>query len=44
MSLNQQSCWLKQLAAQSTAYALRNWQGKHAFVKENEKNIYVKEI
>ena len=27
----------KRLAAQSTAYALRNWQGKLAFVKQNEK-------
>ena len=27
----------KRLAAQSTAYALRNQQGKQAFVKENEK-------
>ena len=32
------------LAAQSTAYALRNRQGKLAFVKENEKNVCVKEI
>ena len=33
----------KRLAAQSTAYALRNWQGKHTFVKEKEnwkKEIY----
>ena len=34
----------KRLAAQSTACALRNRQGKLAFVKENEKNICVKEI
>ena len=27
----------KRLAAQSTAYTLHNWQGKQAFVKENEK-------
>ena len=27
----------KRLAAQVTAYALRNWQGKQAFVKKNEK-------
>ena len=26
------------MAAQSTAYAMCNWQGKHTFVKENEKN------
>ena len=32
------------LAAQSTAYALRNRQGKQAFIKENEKYICVKEI
>ena len=32
------------LGAQSTAYALRNQQRKQAFVKENEKNICVKEI
>ena len=31
----------KRLAAQSTAYALRNWQDKQAFVKENE-NIKIK--
>ena len=34
----------KRLAAQSTARALRNRQRKQASVKENEKNIYVKEI
>ena len=34
----------KLLPTQSTAYALRNGQGKHAFAKENEKNICVKEI
>ena len=34
----------KQLTAQSTAYGLRNRQGKQTFVKENEKNIFVKEI
>ena len=28
----------KWLAAQSTAYASRNWQGKQVFVKENENN------
>ena len=27
----------KRMTAQSTAYALRNRQGKQAFVKENEK-------
>ena len=27
----------KRLALKSTAYALRNWQVKQAFVKENEK-------
>ena len=32
----------KRLAAQSTAYALRNRQGKQAFVKENEKNYLCK--
>ena len=26
----------KQMAAQSTAYALHNWQGKQALAKENE--------
>ena len=30
----------KRLAAQSTAYALRNRQGKQAIVKENETKIY----
>ena len=34
----------KWLAAQITAYGLRNRQGKQAFVKENEKNICVKKI
>ena len=29
----------KRLAAQSTAYALRNGQGKHRFAKENEKKF-----
>ena len=32
------------MAAQSTANALRNRQGKQAFVIENEKNICLKEI
>ena len=30
---------IKRLAAQSTAYALRNGQGKQASIKENEKNM-----
>ena len=34
----------KRLAVQSTAYTLLNLQCKQAFVKENEKNIFVKEI
>ena len=34
----------KRLVAQSTVYALRNRQGKQAFVNENEKYICVKEI
>ena len=34
----------KRLAAQGTAYALCNQQSKQAFVKENKKNIFVKEI
>ena len=34
----------KWLAAQSTAHALRHQLGKHAFSKENEKNICVKLI
>ena len=33
----------KRLAAQRIAYALRNRQGKQVFVKENKKNICVKE-
>ena len=33
MSPSQQNGWL----LNSTAYALRKWQGKQAFVKENEK-------
>ena len=32
----------KQLAAQSTAYALRKRQGKQVFVKENEKKYLCK--
>ena len=32
------------LTAQSTAYTLRNRQGKPVVVKENQKNICVKEI
>ena len=32
------------LAAQSTAYALRNRQGKHEFLTKKKKKICVKEI
>ena len=34
----------KRLAAKSTAYALRNRQGKQAIVKESKKKICLKEI
>ena len=35
---------IKRITAQSTAYHMRNRQGKQAFVKENEKKVCVKEI
>ena len=34
----------KRFAAQGTAYALRNRQGKQTFIKKMKKNICVKEI
>ena len=38
LSVSEPTKWL---TAESKAYALRDRQGKQAFVKENEKNVFV---